>query len=63
MAAEIWRARLESAWRTLRSADGIARPVADIAMLCGFADVPTFNRMFKRRFGMTPSEARVAAEG
>lgn len=62
VAAEIWRARLDSAWRLLRSSDGIMRPVGDVALLCGFIDVPTFNRMFRRRFGMTPTEARVAAE-
>ncbi len=62
VAAEVWRARLDSAWRHLRSTDGIARPVADVARLCGFADVPTFNRMFKRRYGMTPTDARSSGD-
>jgi AraC-like DNA-binding protein len=42
----------------LRSADSIAVPIGDIAMLNGFTDLPTFGRMFKRRYGMTPGEAR-----
>jgi AraC-like DNA-binding protein len=32
--------------------------ISDVAMLCGFTDIPTFTRMFRRRFGMTPSDAR-----
>ena len=32
--------------------------IADIAFRGGFIDMPTFNRMFKKRFEKTPSEAR-----
>ena len=56
--AVIWQARLERARRTLCSAEGIAVPVGDVAMLSGFSDLPAFSRMFKRRYGMTPREAR-----
>lgn len=62
VAEQVWRSRLDAAWQLLRSPDGIARTVADVATLSGFADVPTFNRMFRRRYGMTPTEARSAAE-
>lgn len=61
VAAVVWQARLERAYRMLRSSEGIAVPVGDVAMLSGFTDLPTFSRMFKRRYGMTPSDAREAA--
>jgi AraC-like DNA-binding protein len=64
VAAVVWEARLERARRMLCSADGIAVPIGDVAMLCGFTDMPAFSRMFKRRYGRTPSDARQAwAEG
>jgi AraC-like DNA-binding protein len=56
--AVVWQARLERARRALCSAAAIATPIVDIAMLCGFMNMPTFNRMFRRTFGMTPGEAR-----
>jgi len=58
VASVVWLARLNRAWRMLRSAEGVAVPIAQVAMLCGFTDVPTFSRMFKRRYGRTPREAR-----
>lgn len=60
VAAVIWRARLERARRLLCSADGIAVPIGDVAMLSGFTDVPAFSRMFKQCYGKTPREARQA---
>ena len=58
--AVIWQARLERARRMLCSVDGIGVPIGDVAMLSGFTDTPTFSRMFKRRYGRTPREARLA---
>ncbi len=29
--------------------------VADVALMCGFVDHPTFTKAFKRRFGLAPS--------
>lgn len=60
VAAVVWRARLERAHRMLCSAESIAMPIGDVAMLSGFIDMPTFSRMFKRRYGMPPREARQA---
>jgi AraC-like DNA-binding protein len=37
--------------------------IATIAYLCGFNDVPHFNRTFRARFGMTPSEVRALRKG
>ncbi|MFE3838188.1 helix-turn-helix transcriptional regulator [Pseudogemmobacter sonorensis] len=39
------------------------RTVAEIAYEAGFGDISWFNRAFRRRFGMTPSDARAAASG
>jgi AraC-like DNA-binding protein len=58
VAATIWSTRIERAWRMLTMADGGGLLISDIAMRCGFRELPTFTRMFKRRYGMTPSEAR-----
>jgi len=64
VAAVVWQARLDRVRRMLCSAESIGVPVSDVAMLNGFTDMPTFTRMFKRRYGKTPREAREAqAEG
>jgi AraC-like DNA-binding protein len=49
--------------RLSRAADRLTGPRCDqgieaIAFACGFLDLSTFNRSFKRRFGMTPGEMR-----
>lgn len=61
VAAAIWRARLDRAHRMLSSAEGIGRPISEIAALAGFREMPSFTRMFRRRYGTTPREAREAA--
>ena len=58
VAEVMWQARLERARCMLRSTEGIAVPISDVAVLSGFTDIPTFNRMFKRRYGMSPREVR-----
>jgi AraC-like DNA-binding protein len=58
VSAVIWATRLDLAQRLLTSAAHAHLLVADIAFRCGFADQATFNRMFKRRYGMTPRDAR-----
>jgi AraC-like DNA-binding protein len=37
--------------------------IVDIAFACGFGDISNFNRVFRRRFGDTPSGVRAAASG
>jgi AraC-like DNA-binding protein len=58
VAAEIWSARIERARRMLGSSEGVGMLIADIAFHCGFREIPTFTRMFRRRYGMSPREAR-----
>lgn len=49
-------ARLARVLARLRS--GEAGRIIDIAFAAGFGDVSHFNRLFRRRFGMTPGEMR-----
>jgi len=58
IAAAIWTARLERARLLLSAPRHAGLAIGDIAFRSGFVDHPTFNRMFKRRYGMTPQEAR-----
>jgi AraC-like DNA-binding protein len=37
------------------------RSIAAIAFEAGFGDLPSFNRLFRRRFGIRPAEARDGA--
>ncbi|MFN3987708.1 MAG: helix-turn-helix transcriptional regulator [Rhodocyclaceae bacterium] len=53
--------RLLHAFRHLTDPGQWHRPVSDIAYASGFGDLSWFNRSFRRRFGMTPSEAREQA--
>lgn len=53
--------RLDRARKQLVDAGLRHRSVAAIAFESGFGDISYFNRCFRRRFGMTPSEARAEA--
>ena len=35
-----------------------ALKVSDIALACGFNEIPDFNRCFRRRFGASPTQFR-----
>lgn len=50
--------RLALAWRRLTDPALAGHGISDIAYGCGFGDLSWFNRAFRRRFDMTPSEAR-----
>jgi AraC-like DNA-binding protein len=52
--------RLERAEAMLRNPAKRYCKVADIAQECGFGDLSYFNRAFRRRYGMTPSDTREA---
>ena len=49
--------RLDFAQARLRNARSPIR-ILDIALEAGFTDLSTFNRLFRKRFGDTPSSIR-----
>jgi AraC-like DNA-binding protein len=50
--------RLARAHRMLVDPRLASRPISTVAFDSGFGDLSHFNRSFRRRFGMTPSQAR-----
>lgn len=52
--------RLQQFMRLLQKENG-AQPIQITAMRCGLYDGSNVSRMFRQRFGMSPSEARAAA--
>ena len=60
IAAAIRDVRLDLARRRLASPRDDGLKIATIAYACGFADVPTFNRGFRKRFGLSPRDLRAA---
>jgi AraC-like DNA-binding protein len=52
--------RLEAAYKALRRRTSVNVPISTIAYDCGFADVSHFNRVFRQRFGCTPTDVRNA---
>jgi AraC-like DNA-binding protein len=50
--------RLQEASQRLASED---LPILSIALECGYGSIGPFNRAFRQRFGMTPTEYRAAA--
>jgi AraC family transcriptional regulator, positive regulator of tynA and feaB len=55
--AYVTEVRLERAHALLRRND---RQIGDVALECGYENLWTFNRLFRRRFGCTPSQVRPA---
>lgn len=52
-------ARMQRAEQLLRDCDGESPlPVAEIAGLCGYSDVQYFQRVFKKKHGLTPVDFR-----
>lgn len=58
VAAAIWEARLAYAARMLKSPGATSLLISEIAFRSGFAEHSTFDRMFKRRYGLTPGDMR-----
>jgi AraC-like DNA-binding protein len=55
--------RLERAFAMLTDGRCPNLPVIDIAYASGFGDISHFNRVFRRRYGETPSGVRTASTG
>jgi AraC-like DNA-binding protein len=55
--------RLQKAFALLTEAGEDARRISDIALEAGFSDISHFNRLFRARFGDTPSAVRSGAMG
>ncbi len=53
--------RLERAAALLRAPRQQFRRIGSIAFACGFRDLSHFNRVFRRRYGATPSDLREAS--
>jgi AraC-like DNA-binding protein len=53
--------RLDLAYRLLHETDPRDSTISAIAYDAGFHDLSNFNRVFRRRFGITPSDARAEA--
>ena len=50
--------RLRNVSQMLTDPDARAHPISAIAAKCGFNDVSYFNRVFRKRYGCTPSDMR-----
>ncbi|WP_425515537.1 helix-turn-helix domain-containing protein [Microvirga antarctica] len=58
ISAAIWEARLSRALLLLGSSSNRHLSIAEIAFRSGFVEQTSFSRMFKRRFSVTPRDAR-----
>jgi AraC-like DNA-binding protein len=59
--AHVDRQRLAKAYAMLSNPVWSGVKIIDLAYRCGFNDITTFNRQFRARYGMTPSDARTQA--
>jgi AraC-like DNA-binding protein len=55
--------RLQQAFKLLTEPHDSAQRISDIALEIGFSDVSHFNRLFRTRFGASPSGVRSAGRG
>jgi AraC-like DNA-binding protein len=57
----VLRLRLARVHRVLTDACSMESTISDIAFATGFGDLSHFNRAFRRRYGITPSDLRATA--
>jgi AraC-like DNA-binding protein len=62
-ASHVIELRLKQAFMLLTAQRGGKVRISDIALQSGFSNVPYFNRLFRSRFGDTPSGVRGEAHG
>jgi AraC-like DNA-binding protein len=58
----IWHSRLEQCMQELKSPSGGDKSITDVAFSWGFSSSSHFSRLFKDRFGVTPSAVRAGGE-
>ena len=58
ISAAIWEARLARAHAIMRAPAGLNAQINDISFRSGFHEITTFNKMFRKKYGMTPSDMR-----
>jgi len=56
--AYVLATRLEKVLQTLADPESRGSSISAIALRCGFNDISYFNRVFRRRYGCTPSDLR-----
>ncbi len=56
--ARVNELRLQKAFALLNERGGGGRRISEIALQAGFSDISHFNRLFRARFGDTPSGVR-----
>lgn len=56
--AFVLETRLQKVLRMLDDPDSRSQPISTIALRCGFNDISYFNRVFRKRYGCTPSDIR-----
>jgi AraC-like DNA-binding protein len=59
--AHVTELRLKHAFALLTAEDSIDLRICDIALQAGFSDISHFNRLFRSRFGETPTGVRAHA--
>ena len=63
LSAHLNELRLERAHTLLRDACGGKRRICDVALQSGFSDISYFNRLFRVRFGETPTAVQRGRRG
>lgn len=54
----VLRIRLEKVLEMLADPESRGQAISAIALKCGFNDISYFNRVFRKRYGCTPSDLR-----
>lgn len=62
-ASYVLKIRLEKVFQMLADPDSRSLAISTIALKCGFNDISYFNRVFRRRYGCTPSDLRYGRRG
>ncbi|HET7524412.1 MAG TPA: AraC family transcriptional regulator, partial [Burkholderiaceae bacterium] len=61
VSGHIWERRLQRCMQALQMPTQHSRTITDIALAAGFNSMSHFSSVFRRRFGVTPSDVRDAS--